>query len=259
MAHSDYISSLLSYPKINLTQEERSFIMKFIRGHDPSFKFSSYFKLRNQSPDNSDASYLISHRLVDIGFIEVTKGKFLSNVKNYKFTTYGLFYVFQNISIYPPQFLIKYQDNIILQTLIYPFFNEKTIKIGTGRFYSQIVSYIEECCNVTLNAIDDIKSAEKEEEKVKIFHKMKFDLEWLIRRLCFKLTIMYNETNLLSINPNLNDDIKVTLYEYENKMKIQLSKDSQFITLVKNLHKDFNEGYSELINLHNENSDNIDK
>jgi hypothetical protein len=42
-------------------------------------------------------------------------------------------------------------------------------------------------------------------------------------------------------------------------MKIQLSKDSQFITLVKNLHKDFNEGYSELINLHNENSDNIDK
>ncbi|MCJ7636209.1 MAG: hypothetical protein MUO21_01830, partial [Nitrososphaeraceae archaeon] len=113
--------------------------MKFIRGHDPSFKFSSYFKLRNQSPDNSDASYLISHRLVDIGFIEVTKGKFLSNVKNYKFTTYGLFYVFQNISIYPPQFLIKYQDNIILQTLIYTFFNEKTIKIGTGRFYSQIV------------------------------------------------------------------------------------------------------------------------
>jgi hypothetical protein len=70
---------------------------------------------------------------------------------------------------------------------------------------------------------------------------------------------MYNETNLLSINPNLNDDIKVTLYEYENKMKIQLSKDLQFITLVKNLHKDFNEGYSELINLHNENSDNIDK
>jgi hypothetical protein len=46
---------------------------------------------------------------------------------------------------------------------------------------------------------------------------------------------------------------------YQNKMKIQLSKDSQFIALLKNLHKDFNEGYSELINLHNENSDNIDK
>ena len=69
MAYSDYISSLLSYQKINLTQEERSFIMKFIRGHDPSFKFSSYFKLRNQSPDNNDASYLISRRLEGIGFI----------------------------------------------------------------------------------------------------------------------------------------------------------------------------------------------
>ena len=259
MVYSNYISSLLSYQKINLTQEERSFIIKFIRGHDQSFNIRSYFKLRNQSPDQRDASYLISKRLEDIGFIEVTKGKFLSNVKNYKFTTYGLFYVFLNISIYPPQFLIKYQDDIILKTLIFQFFNERTIKICTGRFYSQITSYLQECCNVTLNAIDDIKSAEKEEEKVKIIDRLKFDLEWLIRRICFKLTIMYNETNLLAINPNLNDDVKVTLYELENKMKLQLSKDSQFINLLKNLHKEFNEGYSELVNLNNDNSDNMEK
>ncbi len=257
MIYSDYVSSLLSYQKITLTQEERSFIIKFIRGHDQSFKISSYLKLRNQSPDQRDASYLISKRLEDIEFIEVTKGKFLSNVKNYKFTTYGLFYVFLNISIYPPQFLIKYQDDIILKTLIFQFFNERTIKACTGRFYSQITSYLQECCNITLNAIDDMKSAEKEEEKVKIVDRLKFDLEWLIRRLCFRLTIMYNETNLLSTNPNLNDDVKVTLYELENKMKLQLSKDSQFINLLKNVHKDFNEGYSELVNLNNENSDNM--
>ncbi|HET9807708.1 MAG TPA: hypothetical protein VFP49_12445 [Nitrososphaeraceae archaeon] len=259
MVYSNYISSLLSYQKITLTQEERSFIIKFIRGHDQSFNIRSYLKLRNQSPDQRDASYLISKRLEDIGFIEVTKGKFLSNVKNYKFTTYGLFYVFLNISIYPPQFLIKYQDDVILKTLIFQFFNERTIKICTGRFYSQITSYLQECCNVTLNAIDDIKSAEKEEEKVKIIDRLKFDLEWLIRRICFKLTIMYNETNLLAINPNLNDDVKVTLYELENKMKLQLSKDSQFINLLKNLHKEFNEGYSELVNLNNDNSDNMEK
>ena len=257
MTYSDYVSSLLSYQKITLTQEERSFIIKSIRGHDQSFKISSYLKLRNQSPDQRDASYLISKRLEDIEFIEVTKGKFLSNVKNYKFTTYGLFYVFLNISIYPPQFLIKYQDDIILKTLIFQFFNERTIKTCTGRFYSQITSYLQECCNITLNAIDDIKSAENEEEKVKIVDRLKLDLEWLILRLCFKLTIMYNETNLFSTNPNLNDDVKVTLYELENKMKLQLSKDSQFINLLKNVHKDFNEGYSELVNLNKENSDNM--
>jgi hypothetical protein len=70
---------------------------------------------------------------------------------------------------------------------------------------------------------------------------------------------MYNETNLLSINPNLNDDIKVTLYELENKMKLQLSKDSQFINLLKNLYKDFNEGYNEFVNLNKENSDNMER
>jgi hypothetical protein len=141
--------------------------------------------------------------------------------------------------------------------LIFQFFNERTIKTSTGRFYSQITSYLQECCNITLNAIDDIESAENEEEKVKIVDRLKLDLEWLIRRLCFKLTIMYNETNLFSTNPNLNDDVKVTLYELENKMKLQLSKDSQFINLLKNLHKDFNEGYSELVNLNKENSDNM--
>lgn len=256
MIYSDYISSLLSYQNITLTQEERSFIIKFIRGNDQSFKITSYLKFRNQPSDQRDAFYLISRRLEDIGFIEVTKGKFLSNVKNYRFTTFGLFFVFLNISIYPPQFLIKYQEDIILKTLIFQFFNEKTIKNATGRFYSQITNYLQECCNITLNAIEDIKTVEKEEEKIKIIDRLKFDLEWLIRRLCFKLTIMYNETNLLSINPNLNDEVKVTLYELENKMKLQLSKDSQFINLLETLHKDFNEGYSELINLNKETSDN---
>jgi hypothetical protein len=70
---------------------------------------------------------------------------------------------------------------------------------------------------------------------------------------------MYNETNLLSINPNLNDDIKVTIYELENKMKLQLSKDSLFINLLKNVYKDFNEGYNEFVNLNKENSDNMER
>jgi hypothetical protein len=45
----------------------------------------------------------------------------------------------------------------------------------------------------------------------------------------------------------------------ENKMKLQLSKDLQFINLLKNLYKDFHDGYNELINLNNENSDNNEK
>ena len=60
MTYSDYISSLLPYQKTTLTQEERSFIIKFIRGYDQSFKITSYLKLRNQSSVQRDASYLIS-------------------------------------------------------------------------------------------------------------------------------------------------------------------------------------------------------
>ena len=71
MIYSDYISSLSPYQKLTLTQEERSFIIKFIRGNDQSFKITSYLKFRNQESEQRDTFYLISKRLEDIGFIEV--------------------------------------------------------------------------------------------------------------------------------------------------------------------------------------------
>ena len=127
--------------------------------------------------------------------------------------------------------------------------------MSTGRFYSQLTTYIQECCDLTLNAIDDINSSNKEDDKIRIIDRLKFDLEWLIRRLAFKLIIMYNETNLLAINTGFKDDVRVTLYELEAKMKGILSRDIKFIDLIENLNKDFSDGYQEMISLYKESSD----
>lgn len=255
MTYSNYIESLLSYKKQDLTLDQRAFLLKLVSGHDQSFKITSYLKLRNPPSDIKDATSIISQYLEDVGFLEISRGKFLSSSKTFRFRTNGLFYIFLNISIYPPQFLIKYQDDIILQTLVYQFFQEKTIKMSTGRFYSQLTTYIQECCDVTLNAIDDVNSSNKEDDKIRIIDRLKFDLEWLIRRLAFKLIIMYNETNLLAINTGFKDDVRVTLYELEAKMKGILSRDIKFIDLIENLNKDFSDGYQEMISLYKESSD----
>lgn len=252
MVYSDYIRSLLSYKKQNLTTEQRTFLFKLLSGHDQAFKIKSYLKLRNSTHDGRDPTSLISGSLEDIGLLEITKGKFLSSSKSFRITTFGLFHIFLNITIYPPQFLIKYKEDIILQTIVYQFFEEKTIKTSTGRFYSQLTNYIQECCNITMNAIQDINSSSKEEDKVKITNRLKFDLEWLIRRLGFKLIIMYNDTNLLALNPELKEDVKVTIYELESKMKGILSTDAKFIDLIKSINKDFSEGYEEIIRIHQE-------
>ncbi len=255
MTYSNYIESLLSYKKQDLTLDQRAFLLKLVSGHDQSFKFKSYLKLRNPPSDTKDPTSIISQYLEDTGFLEIGRGRFLSSSKSFRFRTNGLFYIFLNISIYPPQFLIKYQDDIILQTLVYQFFQEKTIKMSTGRFYSQLTTYIQECCNLTLNAIDDVNSSNKEDDKIRIIDRLKFDLEWLIRRLAFKLLIMYNETNLLAVNTGLKDDVRVTLYELETKMKGILSGDLKFIDLIENLNKDFSEGYQEMISLYKESLD----
>jgi hypothetical protein len=256
MVYSDYIKSLSPFKKQNLTTEQRTFLFKLLSGHDQSFKIKSYLKLRNSTQEGRDPTSLISNYLEEIGFLEITKGKFLSSSKNFRFTTFGLFHILLDITIYPPQFLIKYKDDIIIKTLVYQFFEEKTIKMSTGRFYSHLTSYIQECCNLTMNAIEDINTSSKEEDKLKITNRLKFDLEWMIRRLGFKFIIMYNDTNLLALNPELKDEIKISIYELESKMKGILSNDEKFIDLIKNLNKDFSEGYKEIMIIHQDNIEN---
>ena len=248
MTYSEYISQLTSYKNIKLTNDTKSYLFKIMSGDTKGFKqLRSYLK-RKKSDESDDPSDKLSAYLEQIDYIYSTKGKFLSGSKHFTITTFGLSYIFSNTRSYPPQFLLKYNTNIILQTLVYPFFEEKTIKQCTGRFYSQLTQYIYECCNLSLTTLTDVNKFD-DEEKIQLIDKLKFDLEWLIRRLGFKLTMMYNENNILSINPKLNDNVKVTLYESETNMKILLAHDDRFIDLIKSLEKDFNDGYKEFLNL----------
>jgi hypothetical protein len=249
MDYSKYMSEVLTYQRIELDDAERSFLFKIISGQDSVYKIFSYFKLRRQTMSYKNIQYIL-RRLQELYLIEEIQGKFLRGTIYYRLTTLGLFHIFSTMASYPPELLIKYKDNIMLKTLLYPYFEEETIKRCTARFYSTIIQYLRECSQTTLYALDNIKSTSNTEERGMQAKQLEFDLGWHTKALGFKLAVMYNESNMLITNPDVSsDNARIAFYEVENEMKTLLSKDDRFMSMILTLKKEFEDGYKELIDL----------
>jgi hypothetical protein len=248
--YSTFVSEIFDYKRIELTGTEKSFLLKIMSGHSSSFKITSYIKSRRQ-PMVYKNEYAAVGRLQELNLIE-EEGKFLRGAIYYKLTTFGLFYIFSRMSSYPPKLLTRYQDNILLKTLLYPYFEIDTIKSCTARLYSVIIQYLRECCETTLCRLEEIRTAIKSGDRERHVKGLQSDLEWHVRILGFRLAIMYNESNILGSNPDVaNDNTKVVFYELESTMKMLLSKDNRFINLLDSIEKEFLEGYKELSNNNN--------
>jgi hypothetical protein len=154
------------------------------------------------------------------------------------------------VTTYSPKLLVKYQDNILLKTLLYPYFEIDTIKSSTARLYSAITHYLRTCCETTLYSLNIIKSTTRTEDWDRYTKGLESELGWHAKTMGFKMAIMYNESNILGTNPDIdNDDAKLAFYELESAMKTTLSKDDRFMHLLDIVQKEFGEGYKELMDL----------
>ena len=244
--YSIYVSEVSACKLIELSETERSFLFKIMSGHDSSYKITSYIKSRRQ-PIAYKNEYTTMKRLQELNLIE-EEGKFLGGAIYYKLTTCGLFYIFSNVATYSPRLLVKYQDSILLKTLLYPYFEIETIKSCTVRLYSAITHYLRTCCETTLYTLNIIKGTTRTEDFGRYSKVLESELEWCAKTLGFKMAIMYNESTILGTNPDVdNDNAKVAFYELESAMKTTLSKDDRFMRLLDLVQKEFGEGYKELI------------
>ena len=254
--YSSYLLEISKYQRVKLGETERSSLIKIMNAPKSVHKIASYFKLKRQqaAPYKNKYDYASIKILQDINLIEgVQEQKFLSGATYYQLTTWGLFYVLSNMVNYPPQLFIKYQDNIILKTLLYSYFEVDTIKHCTSRLYSVITQYLHECCNVTLARLDTIKSITDIKDKDRSVKGLELDLTWHAKTLGFNIAVMYNESNILTTNPDvINEDAKVALYELESDMKILLSRDTRFMQFLQLVQKEFEDGYRELTKLKSE-------
>jgi hypothetical protein len=228
-----------------------------MNAHQPG----SYLRFRrHREPYNKDEKDAIN-RLREFNLVEEVQDKrksFLGREILYALTAYGLFYIFSNQLSYPPQLLTRYQHNIILNTLLFPYFEVNTIERSTARFYSVITQYLRECCGATLHRIDTIKKLTTanrtnmnlyDEDRKRHAKILETDLQSHVKVIAFKLAILYSESNMLEVvNSEVvaDDNARVAMYELESTMKRILSKDKKFMQLLKVVKVDFEYGYNEL-------------
>jgi hypothetical protein len=231
MDYTELIKVTRDYQLGDITSNEKALIYRIINSEVSTYRIaSSKFRFRQQNPQERN-DYAALKGLIDLRYVEENQEqrKILGGSMIYRFTTYGLLYIFANKLIYPPQLLLNYSVNSVLKTLVFPYFETKTISQGTARFYEAITEYLNECARLLINQNFLLKSNSESHDRRE--NSLSYELEELIKVLAVKLALMYSESNLLTISSALveNDSARVSLYELESSMKGLIASDRKFM------------------------------
>ena len=155
MDHTGYISAISIYKPISLGKTEEQFLEE-IKKYG---KISVYqlFKNRKKEEDKisivKQMAYKNVHkrvkRLLDLNLIEEIKGNFERGAKYYQITTFGIITLIITNHFFNKKDMIVLKDNIIFKTLIFQYFEEKTIKMLTNQLEYKLNEYLQHCCRLT--------------------------------------------------------------------------------------------------------------
>jgi hypothetical protein len=166
--------------------------------------------------------------------------------QNYRITSKGLIHIFGGNYIYSPEFLLIYENDIILQKILYQFFLPNTIKSSTARFFSIVTEYLSAVSKYLQNFSNDIENSTTLE---KITHEIEFNLRILSYLLGYKVAVMFNDSSIFSSTQHVKDEkTMLVIYELENNMKKTLSKDNKFKNFLGMVNDEFSNGYKEIMN-----------
>jgi len=243
--YTTYLSEISEYKQLKLEEVERSLLFRVINTYESSaYKIASHIRIKRLSSQYK-SEFPVMKRLQEYKFIsEVQQPSLLRDSIYYKLTTFGLFYIFSNTLNYPPQLLVYHQDSSILKALLFQYLQPNTIRQCTGRFYATITQYLKDCCRVTINGLNKSKLLGNIEQGLV---QIEQDLRQEAKILVIKLTIMYNESNLLAGSPDTTDEnARLSLYELESNMKTILSKDNRFLGFLEIIYREVSETLSGL-------------
>lgn len=227
----------------DIPSNEKALIYRIINSEASTYRIaSSKFRFRQQNYQERN-DYTGLKRLIELRYIEENQEqrKIFGGSMIYRFTTQGLLYIFANKLIYPPQLLLNYSSGSLLKTLVFRYFETKTISQGTARFYEAITEYLNECARTLTNQNFILKSElDSNDRREKTLAQ---ELEEFVKVLAIKLALMYSESNLLTISSALveNDSARVSLYELESSMKGIIASDRKFMHFLEKTKGEFDE------------------
>lgn len=243
MDYTELINMTRDYQLGDIPSNEKALIYRIINSDASIYRItSSKFRFRQQNTQERN-DYSVLKRLIELRYVEENQEqrKIFGGSIVYRFTSHGLLYIFTNKLIYPPQLLLNYSSNSVLKTLVFPYFEAKTISQGTARFYEAITEYLNECAKILTNQNFLLKSELERHDRRE--NSLGYELEELIKVLAVKLAFLYSESNLLTISSALveNDSARVSLYELESSMKGLIASDRKFMHFLEKTKGEFDE------------------
>lgn len=243
--YTDYFNALSKYRKLTLNEQEKALLFRIMNELDISSQLGSYLKFRDR--DNSIEVQSIATSLINHDLIEERKSRLLRGLRKYKLSSLGIFYILSETTSYSPVLLKKYSKDVILQSILYSYFEEDTINSVTGRLYSIVTDYLRQSCKRTDATLEDMRSSSNTNYKNEMAKNLELELEWNAKSLAFKIAIMYTESNIHASNPKSDGgDASVTYYELEHRMKEILSNDKKFMSFLNKVREEFDDGFREI-------------
>jgi hypothetical protein len=253
-----YISQIINFQEVTLGNTQIESLTSIMRGSNNSaYKIAS--QIRSERPIAYKNIRKTLGRLRELKLIHIMEGDFPRKAKNYELTTYGLFYLLLkgDIGVLSTSVLEKYQDNIVFQDLVYPFFEKNTFLHGTLSLKIAIQGYLKRCCQETLIRLEMIRSIEDPDKKDWFIEQLGLELERNARMLVFEMMTRENEVNRNHWSIELIDRTENDTEEWsEEKWKFRdsvetikvLSGDNKFVQLLKIVREQFEIGCQKILN-----------
>lgn len=243
MDYQELINVTRDFQCPDISSNEKALIYRIINSEASTYRVaSSKFRFRQQNFQET-TDYTALKRLIELRYVEENQEhrRMFGGTMVYRFTNYGLLCVFANKLTYPPQLLMNYNETNVLRTLLFSYFETKTVSQGTARFFEAITEYLNECTGLLTRQNSPVVSELGSDNRSE--NSLRQELEELIKVLAVKLALMYRESNLLTISSTLmqNDSARVSLYELESSMKGLIAADRKFMRILKETKREFDE------------------
>ena len=257
------MSEVLTYRIIALGETEKYFLWLFLMFNKSAYWLCSYLKKTEKDTNRKSMAYVNVrkrvNRLKELGLIEEIKEKHrYRKAINYRVTSHGLFHCLMlagNRHAIFPLSLEKYKDNVILQNVLYRFFELETLEyFNTVPRAILLLGYLGTCCKSILEKIEDYRLSRVEDKQSSISVE---NMDMLIMNQVQKFVFdIVNWSNIQRfVIGGLNDQgEEYVRFDYPTRdpadpnyayifPNLALARDKKFTTLLDEIKSKFDKGY----------------
>jgi hypothetical protein len=119
--------------------------------------------------------------------ITISEQKNPHNAKVYEITSKGIFYLIHfRLFLLRTGDLTQYHGDVILETILFPYFEDSTLRRYTIHFKSIMSLYLSECCEITLTEVKRIQGETNRGEKQRLANLLMDELKGAAKSMAVK-------------------------------------------------------------------------